>query len=304
MDLTRHLTNLYLLVRVIDAGGFSAAAREIGTTRSLLSRRIIALEEALDVRLLYRDARRFTVTATGEKVYRHAVMMCDAAQAATAAARESRGTGHGKLRVSMCDALLPLISGVLAAFAGHHPQMQLSANTRHDVDALLLQRTDVIFHLGHTLPDSGDIVARPLGQARLVIVANPDLLQRLSHPRHPDEIDASYLLGYTGHGLSPDWALRGSTSKRQPARLVSDHLATVIEAAQSGMGLVQLPMYACHEDLASGRLELAFEAFEASPQPLHALTLSGHACDEATLDFIRFTRGQLADMRNRGVLPM
>lgn len=172
-DMAWQLTNLYLLTRIIDAGGFSAAAREMGTTRSLLSRRIIALEKALGTHLLYRDARHFAVTAAGEKVYRHAITMCDAAHAAMAAASEARSPGQGTLRVSMRDALLPLMSDVLTVFAEHYPQMRLTTNTHHDFDILLYQRADVVLHLGSALPDSGDIVARPLGQARLVIVGSP-----------------------------------------------------------------------------------------------------------------------------------
>ncbi|KRF01796.1 hypothetical protein ASG87_09795 [Frateuria sp. Soil773] len=302
MDQTGQLANLYLLTRVIDAGGFSAAAREMGTTRSLLSRRIIALEQQLGARLLHRDARRFAVTAVGEQVYRQAVLMCEAAQAAVAVAREAQGPA-GLLRVDMPGPLSPLLSGVLAEFADRNPQLRLAASASGGADALLRQRADVALSLGSALPDSGDIVARPLGSARLVMVASPELLQQLDHPRHPDNVEDRHCLGYTGHGLAPDWQLRGTTPRRRHARLVSDHLPTVLASARAGMGFAQLPMYACHEDLASGRLQLVFEAFEARPLPLHALTMAGHASGELALGLIRFVREQLARMPALGLLP-
>lgn len=302
MDQIEQLANLYLLTRVIDAGGFSAAAREMETTRSLLSRRIIALERQLGVRLLHRDARRFVVTAVGEQVYRQAVLMCEAAQAAAAVARESLGAG-GLLRVDMPSLLTPLLSGVLADFAENHPQVRLSASTSGGIDALLRQRADVALSLGSALPDSGDIVARPLGSARMVVVASPELLRRLDHLRHPDQVEDRHCLGYTGRGLAVDWQLRGAAPRRRHARIVSDHLPTVLASARAGMGFAQLPMYACHDDLASGRLQLAFEAFEARPLPVHALTMPGPAAGEMALGFIRFVREQLARMPAHGVLP-
>src|SRR5699024_4947051 len=109
MEQARHLDNLHLLVKIIEAGSLAAAARELDTTRSLVSRRLMALEKAFGARLVYRDARRFAVTPAGERVYKHAVVMCDAADAAFAAADEARTAGAGTLRVGMHEALCMLV---------------------------------------------------------------------------------------------------------------------------------------------------------------------------------------------------
>lgn len=303
MDLTRHLNNLYLLVRVIDAGNMSAAARELGTSRSLLSRHIIALEKALGTQLLHRDARRFAVTPSGEAVYREAVLMCDAAHAAVASAQEAVGAGQGPLRVGMCDALSSLMAAQLTAFADHYPQIQLSMHDHNDIDALLCQEVDVVMHLRHALPNSADIVARPLGQSRLVAVASPALLQKLGHPQHPEDIAPHYCLAYTGHGLPPQWQLNDGADKRQSARLFSNRIDLMLEAARSGIGFAQLPLFVCREDLATGRLQQVFEAFEADPLPLRALTVTGHARNDTVLDFIQFARQRIADGQMPGVEP-
>lgn len=308
MDLTRHLTNLYYLVHVIDAGGFSAAARELGTTRSLLSRRIIELETALDKRLLFRDARRFAVTPMGEQVYRHAILMCDAANTAVSAAHDALDGNHGPLRVGLPASLMPLISPVLAKFAGSYPQVRLSTSSDNDYDTLLRQHTDAALHLGHGLPDNGDIIVHPLGQVRLVIVANPSLLQRLKYPQTPDDVEPQHRLVYTGHGQKHDqestWVLSNARSDQHEARLVSDQIAPLITAACAGTGFVQLPLYSCHDELASGQLQTAFEAFEPPPLPLHVLTVSGDTSGKNASTLIDFLRDQLADIQERGVLPM
>lgn len=302
MDQARYLADLYLLVQVIDAGGFSAAAKAMGTTRSLLSRRIIALEKALGTRLVFRNARHFAVTATGEAVYHHAVLMCDAAQAAIDATRTSEH-GGSKLRISMCDALLPLMSGVLADFGEHYPQTQLSMSANDDTDALLEQHVDVILHLGHTLPDSSDIVANPLGQTRLVIVGKPELLQQLGHPGHPHDIKQQHRIGYTGCGLTADWKLRNTTPKTHPFHMESAHLEAILSAARSGMGLAQIPLFTCHEAIANGELEVTFTDWEPEAIPLDALHLAGHAPGEPPHQFIDFARERLAHRQSPGVVP-
>lgn len=303
MDLTRHLNDLYLLVRVIDAGSMSAAAREMGTTRSLLSRHVIALEKALGTRLLHRDARRFAVTASGEAVYREAVLMCDAAHAAVAAAHDAMGVGHGLLRVGMCDALSSLMAAQLTAFADHYPQIQLSTHDHNDIDGLLHQQVDVMLHLGHTAPDNADIIARPLGQTRLVTVASPALLQDLGHPQRPEDVAAHYCLAYAGLELSPQWQLDSGKTKRQSARLFSNRINLMLEAARAGVGLVQLPLFVCQAALTTGHLQQVFEDFEADPLPLRALAVTGHARNDTVLDFVRFARERITGGQMPGVEP-
>lgn len=302
MDLSRQLDNLYLLVRIIDAGGFSAAARDMGTTRSLLSRRMKTLENALGVQLLHRDARHFAVTAAGEKVYRHAVAMHECAQAALEAVHDSRHGGHRQLRIGMRDTLSPLFSDMLAAYASRQSGMRLSIDSQHGTVNLLRQYADVLLHLGDTLPDSSDIVAHPLGRARLVVVASPALLRDLGHPRHPDDIPSDRRMAFTGFGPTPRWTLRGTRPASAAWGLASSLVAPLLKAARAGKGLVQLPMYTCHRELASGHLETTFDAFEALPLPLYALTPSTRK-DSGVQDFIRHVRKQLLSRAAHGILP-
>lgn len=300
MDLKQYLTDLYYLVRVIDAGGFSAAARDLNTTRSLLSRHIIALERALGVSLLIRDARHFAVTRTGEKVYQQAVLMCDAAQAAVAHATEPDRIDQGHLRIGTGGFLSPLIARLLAAYADHYPQIQLQNQSLTDGNALVGGQADIALHLGHRLPNSTDIMAHQLARVRLVMVASPALLARLRLPRQPFNVKAKDQLVYTGHNLGSGWMLRGGSQPDSGGtRLVSEQLEPVLEAARQGMGVAQLPLPACREDLEAGHLQLLFEDFEPSPMPLHALTLTTGITARIALGFIDFARDYLA----RSVAP-
>jgi DNA-binding transcriptional LysR family regulator len=303
MDQASNLTDLFLLVRVIDAGGFSAAAARMGTTRSLLSRRIIELERRLGVRLLHRNARQFAVTAIGERVYRHAVAMCEAADAAERAA-ESAGVASGLVRIATHGLLTSLVTDLLPGFSVGYPQIRLAVNPGGgDVEALLRQQVDIVLGMGDTLPDSADIVARPLGSIRLVMVGSPDLWQRLGCPSHPDQLEDHHCLSYAGTDMPSGWSFRGMPPRRRQPRLATTDLSSLRASARAGLGFAQLPLYACRDDLADGHLCLAFEAFEMPPLPLHALTMQGNAVSEAALGFIRFTRAHLAAAHDHAVMP-
>lgn len=293
MDRINNMSDLFLLVQVIEAGGFSSAAARLGTTRSLLSRRIIALEERLGARLLHRNARQFAITSTGERVYRHAAAMCEAAIAAEQAAT---GVGNNMVRIEAQGLLSPLVSELVPGFAATHPRIRLTVNAGgNDMEALLRQQADVILSLRETLPDSGDIVARSLGSVRLVTVGSPDLLRRLGTPDHPARLDETHCLSYAGE-TSGSWVFRGLAPWRRNNRMVSADLGGVLTAARAGVGFAQLPLYMVVEDLASGRLRTVLEAFEPAPLALHALTMSGRVVSDATLNFVRFVQQNVAVM--------
>lgn len=298
MQQPSQFANLYLLVQVVDAGGLSVAARQLGMTRSMVSRRLLALESDLGVRLVQRDARHFAVTPAGEQVYRHALAMCEAAQAATVVARDAHGSDGAQVRIGMDDSLQPLAPELLPAFSVRLPRTRLSLGSEQ-ASALGKQRVDVVLCVGEA-PQNVDVIAQPLANLRWIVVASPALLKRLEHPRHPDQLADHDCMNYGAR----DWTLRGTSPRRRQARLVSDHLPTVLAMARAGLGFVQVPMYACREELASGQLCQAFDAFEARPMPLLALSRPEPLTGKATQEFITFASDHLASLGNPGILAL
>jgi DNA-binding transcriptional LysR family regulator len=291
MEQADNLADLHLLVQVIDAGGLAAAAQTLGTTRSLVSRRLLALEARLGAKLLNRNTRGLSVTATGEEVYRHAVLMCEAAQAALHAAGSGRS---GLLRVGAHGLLRPLLDQLLGAWGAAHPDERLVSRWADaDVAAVQGERADLLLDVGVPTQASG-LQPHPLGSLRLVVVASPALLQLLKNPTRPELVEDRHWLAFAG----APWNLRGVAARTLQPRLVSDHLPALLLAARAGMGLVQLPMYACHDDLQTGRLQTLFEGFEARPLPFHASARKATSADA----FIEFARRYLDGMAAQGVL--
>ena len=66
MDRFHELTSF---ITVVEAGGFSAAARRLGDSQSGMSKSISALEKRLGVMLFNRSTRSVTLTDQGRKYY-------------------------------------------------------------------------------------------------------------------------------------------------------------------------------------------------------------------------------------------
>lgn len=303
MDNADNLVDLYLLTLVVEAGGFSAAAHRAGTTKSRLSRRIIELEERLGAQLLHRNARRFSLTAVGEQVYRHALLIREAAAAAEAAASEIKGSPGGHVRVHADSRLLPLLEGMLEGFSRQHPYTRISATQNDDgINALLEQRADVVLCMHDALPDSADIVARALGSVHYVLVVSPRLLAQTDRPEHPDLIPDQH---YLSHAVATPSRQQTATSRRRPSpRFISNNASALLAAARAGMGYARLPRYLCHTDLEEGRLRTVFESHDAPPLPLHALTLQERAMSQAAMSFVQFARRHLALSQLPGITPV
>jgi DNA-binding transcriptional LysR family regulator len=295
MNLVNDMADLYLLVQVVEAGSFSAAAEQLGTTRSLLSRRIMALEQRLGVQLLHRNARQFSITPVGEEVYRHASSMRECALAAQRAATQA-DAGTRFVRISAPPLLVPLVSELLPLFSTVHPHTRVwLTQGSGDMEPLLRQQADVVLTVRETLPDSGDVVARALGSFRLVTVAAAELVERVGRPAHPAHVDAGQALVYAGPG-SPSGLLFHPATKGQ-ARMTSGDLHVLLSAARAGIGFAQLPAYMCRDDIGAGRLQTVLDAFEPVLQA-HALTLSGRRVGDAAMAFVRFAQEHIG--RNHG----
>jgi DNA-binding transcriptional LysR family regulator len=292
VDNPDNLVDLYLLTLVVEAGGFSAAALRAGTTKSRLSRRILELEERLGTQLLHRNARRFSVTAVGEQVYRQALLIREAAAAAEAAASEAKGSSGGQVRVHADSRLLPLLEGMLEGFSRRHPYTRISAMQGDEgVSTLLEQQADVVLRMDHTLPDSADIVARALGSVDHVLVASPQLLAQTDRPEHPDLIPDQY---YLSHVATPSRQHAQPSRRRPSPRFTSNNVLALLAAARAGMGYARLPLYLCHIDLQQGGLRTVFESHNPPPLPLHAMTLQERAMSKAAMSFVQFARRHLA----------
>jgi DNA-binding transcriptional LysR family regulator len=115
------LNDLFYFARIVEHGGFAAAARALGVPKSTLSRRISGLEERLGSRLLQRSTRRLGITEIGETYYRHCVAMVAEAEAAQEAVDKNRAEPRGSIRVTcpvslMFSPVSRIVSRYLLAF--------------------------------------------------------------------------------------------------------------------------------------------------------------------------------------------
>ncbi|WP_322029483.1 LysR family transcriptional regulator [Paraburkholderia sp. J76] len=251
---------LEVFVRVIELGGFSAAARACGMTPSAVSKLVTRLEQRLGTRLVNRSTRQFQLTPEGCAFYERGVrVLADLEEAERCASQHA--APRGRLRVNANvpfghHFLLPLAP----AFLERHPDVTLDIVLTDEVVDILEQRTDVAVRAGPL--KSSSLVARKLGGTRMVIVGAPDYLARRGAPANPGELLAHNRLGANYTRAQPGWPLR-YRNEDVVLPVTGNAQASDGEAlrhlALAGVGLARLAAFQVRDDVAAGRLSPVLE---------------------------------------------
>ncbi|WP_342119494.1 LysR substrate-binding domain-containing protein [Pseudoduganella sp. OTU4001] len=254
------LNDLYYFVQVVDHGGFTPAGRALGMPKSKLSRRIAALEQQYDVRLLQRTTRHFSVTDTGLEFYQQCQAVLAQVQGAREVMERQRSEPQGMVRVSCPTALLEYRIGPLVArFMKQWPKVRIlleASNRRVDV---LSEGFDIALRVRFPPLESSELVMRVLANSPQRLVASPALLKPRKSFRHPDALAVAGLPSLDwGPAREHVWQLEGAdgvlaTVPHQP-RYITDDMTALRQAALEGIGVVQLPCMVVEDALAKGTL--------------------------------------------------
>lgn len=247
---------LEAFVRVVEAGGFSQAARARGVAPSSLTRQVDGLEQTLGTKLLRRSTRAVIPTEAGRAYYTRASRVLDELQAADAAVAGYDATPHGLLRVSVPVVFGRLyITPLLASFLKACPAVQLEVSFSDVVIDLVVADVDVAIRLGGI--GSGDLIARRLAPQRRVLCASPAYLKAHGAPQVPADLTGHSCLLFAYRPGPLRWRFDGPDGLQDvevSGPLRANNSDALREAAIAGLGLILMPDWLVRTDLAEGRL--------------------------------------------------
>ncbi|MBB1636239.1 LysR family transcriptional regulator [Cupriavidus sp. UME77] len=255
-DLFALLPDMAVFARVVDAGNFSVAARQLGSTPSTVSRQIKRLEEALATRLLERSTRKVRMTESGAEVYRYCRDVVSAAAGAMDAAGHVVGRPQGRVSVSAPTAFAKtVIHPLVPAFLQAYPEVDLQLLfTDHETDPLA-DDLDLVIRLTEHPPPG--LAGRRLGAVRWVLCASPAYLRARGTPAQPRDL-AEHDCLYLGETADDNrWRLRRDTETQTvtvSGRYVANHAGARLEAAQQDLGIASLPEFTAALALQAGEL--------------------------------------------------
>lgn len=271
--MTQDLARIRAFVQVFDAGGFSAAARQYGRSKALLSKYVTDLEDYLGVRLMNRTTRKLSLTEAGEVYYRESSQLLQQLDDLDASISDQTSAPRGLLRISAPRnfgerTLAPAIFEFMQKF----PEVSVDLRLEDRYVDLVDEGIDVALRIS-TMTDSS-LIARKIADMRIVIAGSPELIRRHGAPKTPD-------------ALRPlpcviDTNLQGQANWRfvEDGRTVSVHVSgrvrvnsplSALDAAIRGLGFAAMPSYLADAAIESGQLVSVLEDFVPAGQTLQAV---------------------------------
>ena len=293
------LQAMKIFERVVEEGGFAAAARAMDMSPPVVTRMVAELEQHLGTRLLQRTTRKLALTDAGESYLQRVRAILheidDAEAAAAASTRDLRGT----IRIVAAPVLATnFLAPMVAVWHAYYPKLMLDIS----MDAYASSRVDefdvTIMVAGEDF--DANIVARPLVQGEAIVVASPDYLERRGIPRQPqDLIHHDYLRDSSapvrlqsgpGRKLRLQ-SLRADVPDEEvdaPAVLQSVSTELLMRAAVDGAGVAVTSRLLAEEHLARGELVHILPGWIFSRYTIYAALPSGRMLPARTRVFLDF----------------
>jgi DNA-binding transcriptional LysR family regulator len=287
------LNEIMVFARVVQAGGFTAAAKELGMPKSTVSRKVTELEERLKSRLLQRTTRKLSLTDAGLTYYDYAARIVSELEQAEQAVSQLQAKPQGLLRVT-APVNVAFLSPIISDYLKRYPEVRLDLFcTARSVD-LVEERFDLAIRAG-ALADSS-LIAKSLGVVRWFLVAAPGYLRKHGRPRSPDDLKSQTCLLFGGGRTSMHVTFEGEgkvTSLDLEPRLLTGDMDVLFGAVGAGLGIGLLPAFLCVEALRSGRIERVLPDFHAPAVPMQVVYPSTRHLSPKVKTFIDYLQHRM-----------
>lgn len=249
---------LAAFVQVAEHLSVSAAAEALGVSKSVVSKRVAQLEQAVRATLFARSTRRVALTPAGEAYLDFARSALRAVADADERLRDLRQELSGQVRLTAPVSWgQHVLAPLLPAFLARHPAIEVELLLADRLMDIAYERVDLALRMSAT--DLPDLVATPVARLDWVVCAAPAHLARAGTPQRPDDLVQHPCMAYWRERSDDAWLLRHDDGRQQTVRVQGRYHANnpeaVALAALAGLGVALLPVYVCADALADGRLQ-------------------------------------------------
>jgi len=267
------LSEMKAFQAVADAGGFTAAATELGVSQSIVSRAVLRLEQRLGTSLLHRSTRRISLTDEGV-IFLQACrrVLEEIAEAERSVTSDKQPVGTLRVSTAVLWGLDPLVP-LLPEFMARYPNIRVHLSLTDQHVDLIEEKIDVAIRLGR-LTDSS-LIARKIGEMHRVIVASPAYLAEQGQPKTPDDLlNHNCLLWDEEHDVLNRWPFEVDGVVRHVkvrGRFMSNNAMALYQFAMMGAGIFRMAEHRARPFIRRGELVPLLKRFR------HDEALSAHA---------------------------
>ena len=287
-----------VFAKVVEQGSFARAAERLSISTSACSRQVAELEAHLDTRLLNRTTRRLSLTESGQGFYERCVQLLADLEEAEQATTESAARPRGTLRVTTSINFgVRHVSPAIGAFLAQYPEVKFDVSLSDRIVDLVEEGYDLAIRIGSAGGET--VVARKLGEARMVACASPAYLKAYGAPKTPEDLARHPCLTYEYMPVRNVWPFRGKDGREHAVRvsgpLHSNNGDLLAAAAVAGVGIAYEPEFILGPDLKAGRLVPILASYTAPLGPVYAVYPSRRYVTAKVRVFVDFLARRFAN---------
>lgn len=264
------LNEIAVFIQVVQAGSFSAAARNLGMPNSTVSHKVSNLERRLGVTLIRRTTRKLQVTPLGEDFYQSCLRGLEEIRGAESELSSSLSEPRGLLRITAPVELgNNILAQLISAFIKKYPKVRVEVIlTDRRVD-LLGENVDLAIRAGE-LKDSS-LIAKKLGTVTFAAMAAPQYLKKFGTPSFPQELTQHQCIQFTPIGKDAWTLIQKKSRVRIPmsGQMIINDLNMAKALTIAGGGIALLPTFFCGGDVQSGLLVPVLNEWTTQINPVH-----------------------------------
>ncbi|SFB32929.1 DNA-binding transcriptional regulator, LysR family [Collimonas sp. OK607] len=284
------LTSMQIFVRVVEKGGFSAAAEEARISPTMVGKHVRQLEEQLGVRLLNRTTRRQSLTEIGQLYFERCKQALLEIEAADASVKQMQLLPRGVLRVTAPATFGgQMLAAVVRAYLERYPDVELDLSLNDRVVDLVEEGFEVAIRIG-TLPDSS-MIARPLQPYRAMVCAAPEYLARCGTPQTPQQLVHHNCLSFVHGNRYNLWQFSQGGVQQEievHGNFRANNGLALRTAALNGIGIIMQPEALLCEEVSAGRLLRLLVDYELEHRPMHIVVASNRKMTPKLRSFVEF----------------
>lgn len=270
------LEQLLAFTETAKRGSFAAAARELGTTPSAAAKAVARLESSLGLRLFHRTTRHVALTSDGERLFNRYQRLLAELEEIQAEALGASTQPRGTLRVDLPIVLgRQLVLPILSRLMCQYPELRLDVRLSDAFVDVVSDSVDLAVRIG-TLPDSS-LVARKIASQDWLLCASPLYLEKAGTPATLGALalHEGILFRMPSTGRDLVWQLREDGADHAispPSRIRCSDGEAMVQFAEAGHGIAQLPDYMVRGALGEGRLVELLPQCRPKSTPIYAVT--------------------------------
>ncbi|HTV87712.1 MAG TPA: LysR family transcriptional regulator [Stellaceae bacterium] len=250
------MASLTAFVRVVESGGFTAAARRLELSPTMVSNHIQALEDGLGVRLLNRTTRRVMLTDIGREYYERCSQILHELEEADQAASALQTKPRGQLRIHCHQAIVRFISPLVATYLRDNPEVSIDLRMGDQMIDLVEQGFDLAIRT--YMPADSSLMVRRLAGWRHVLCCAPAYLERHEAPRSPADLANHNCVRYAYYPYGDDWHFTDAAGRPAVVRVSGSLMTTSAHvmraAALHAEGILLSAPFLLQDELAAGLL--------------------------------------------------